>query len=372
MAFTHPYLAEEFHPTLNGDLCPDFISAGTNLRLWWLCKTCGHEWRAYGHTRKKPERPGCPACAGGVPTAKNNFAVVHPDLAKEFHPTLNGGKSPCDFTPGSGEKVWWVCGKCSHVWETKFQSRHQGKGCPACANVVLGDLSQYPLLLNELHPDESRDDNFPNSRVCRWVCSRCEHVWVARVGNRRHGTGCPSCAGQVVTARNCLAATRPDVARELHLTKNGSLTPFDVTFASNKRVWWRCSKCLNEWQTNVCSRTTGNSQCRTCAPSGFSQGLPGVFYVLCGLEWGKIGISNTTSLKARLAHHRQKGLFGPMICRFDFAHGGDALSVETRVKRFLRERFVRPDVVEGFSEAFPAGHLFRVLERVVCEVSKLG
>lgn len=66
------------------------------------------------------------------------------------------------------------------------------------------------------------------------------------------------------------------------------------------------------------------------------------------------------------------GVLGPLVCRFDFVHGGDALAVETQVKRFLRERFVRPDVVEGFTEAFPAKHLFRVLERVVCEVDGLG
>lgn len=261
MTFTHPYLAEEFHPTFNGDLRPDFISAGTNLRLWWLCQTCGHEWRAYGHTRKKPERPGCPACAGGVPTAKNNFAVVHPDLAKEFHPAKNGSKSPCDFTPGSGEKVWWVCEKCAHEWETKFQSRHQGKGCPACAHresftvhspfSVRSEPDGDCFLLGELHPDELSQNYFPGSRICRWVCSLCEHEWMARVGNRVAGTGCPACAGQVVTAKNCLAATRPDIAKEFHPTKNGPLTPYDMTFASNKRVWWHCVNCFSDIGTPI-------------------------------------------------------------------------------------------------------------------------
>ena len=46
--------------------------------------------------------------------------------------------------------------------------------------------------------------------------------------------------------------------------------------------------------------------------------------------------------------------------------------METQVKRFLRERFVRPDIEEGFTEAFPAKHLFQVLERVVTEINGLG
>ncbi|MCX2748065.1 zinc-ribbon domain-containing protein [Arthrobacter sp. MI7-26] len=40
-----PALANEWHPTLNGDLTPDWVSAGSSQKVWWLGE-CGHPWEA--------------------------------------------------------------------------------------------------------------------------------------------------------------------------------------------------------------------------------------------------------------------------------------------------------------------------------------
>ena len=56
-----------------------------------------------------------------------------------------------------------------------------------------------------------------------------------------------------------LAVCNPQLAEEWHPTKNGSLTPKDVTAGSDKKVWWRCSK--NEkhppWQATINHRSNG-------------------------------------------------------------------------------------------------------------------
>src|SRR3990167_4522119 len=39
-----------------------------------------------------------------------------------------------------------------------------------------------------------------------------------------------------------LSKSHPHLAREWHPTKNGNLTPFDVTAGSHKKVWWKCLK----------------------------------------------------------------------------------------------------------------------------------
>ena len=44
-----------------------------------------------------------------------------------------------------------------------------------------------------------------------------------------------------------LLRNNSELAKEWHPTKNGSLTPADLTLGSNKRVWWICSK-GHEWQ----------------------------------------------------------------------------------------------------------------------------
>ncbi len=60
-----------------------------------------------------------------------------------------------------------------------------------------------------------------------------------------------------------LAESNPELAAEWHPTKNGTLTPADVSPGSQKKVWWQCKK-GHEWQAAVRSRSRG-SGCPVCA-----------------------------------------------------------------------------------------------------------
>lgn len=68
---------------------------------------------------------------------------------------------------------------------------------------------------------------------------------------------------RVVVGLNDLATTNPDVAAEWHPTKNGALTPRDVTSGSNLSVWW-LGKCGHEWKTSIHSRVSKNAGCPYC------------------------------------------------------------------------------------------------------------
>jgi DNA-directed RNA polymerase subunit RPC12/RpoP len=372
VAVSHPHLVKEFHPTLNGSLLLSEIGKGSKKRVWWQCLECGHDWEAM--IEKRAFGTGCPACVGLAANEKNCLAATHPDLAKEFDVERNGGLTPFDVVAGTNKRLWWKCLKCEHEWRTAGLNRKRGEGCLACSKRVDETncmASTHPDLALQLHPtkNDSVDANNIVAGTCRrlwWKCQKCEHEWVA-TGNHRTRNGCPGCSNEVVTKSNCLGVVRPNLDREFIIDKNLPLTACDVVPGTHKKLWWRCITCGNDWRATGNARVSGKG-CPSCSNGGFVSSQPGVLYVLCGIQYGKIGISNTASLDGRLTHHRQKGLFGPMVCRFDFPHGGDALSVETNVKRFLRERYERPDLPEGFTEAFPATQLFVVLERVVQRV----
>lgn len=56
-----PEIAETWHPTRNGDLTPDRVTAGSRRRVWWRCqKDPYHEWDAIISLRAKR---GCPLSA---------------------------------------------------------------------------------------------------------------------------------------------------------------------------------------------------------------------------------------------------------------------------------------------------------------------
>ncbi len=60
-----------------------------------------------------------------------------------------------------------------------------------------------------------------------------------------------------------LAATRPELAAELHPTRNGELDPFAVWPYSSREVWWRCSGCGQEWRDTPAHRSEGRG-CPSC------------------------------------------------------------------------------------------------------------
>ena len=96
-----------------------------------------------------------------------------------------------------------------------------------------------------------------------WRCGR-GHRWQARVKSRTEGCGCPVCAGRAVApGENDLATVDPALAKEWHPTKNGSLTPEDLTAGSHRKVWWRCGR-GHEWQSAVFARRAGGG-CPVCA-----------------------------------------------------------------------------------------------------------
>ena len=79
-----------------------------------------------------------------------------------------------------------------------------------------------------------------------------------------HGHGCPYCAGKRVDATNSLATRFPEIAEQWHPTKNGKLVAIDVSFGSNKKVWWHCDM-KHSYQANVVARTSRNRGCPYCA-----------------------------------------------------------------------------------------------------------
>jgi len=202
LAVTHPHLAEEFHPTLNGDLTAETVTYGRSTKAWWLGKDCQHVWDATPANRARLKQ-NCPYCAGKrVIPGKTDIATTHPELLIEWHPTLNTLK-PTEISKGSHKKVWWLGKDCQHAYEATIPHRLEGKNCPYCAGrrILAKDndlLHVNPKLGLEFHPTFNgavkADELAPNARASYWwLCSACSHEWKAAVYSRSAGNGCPKC-----------------------------------------------------------------------------------------------------------------------------------------------------------------------------------
>ena len=202
---THPELINQWHPTKNETLTPQEVSKGSRKKVWWKCEK-GHEWEAMVYSRTAGS--GCPYCRGKYPIlGKTDLATLYPELKKEWHPFKNNTLNMTHFTKRSNKSVWWQCLK-GHEWEAKISDRTKGKGCPYCSG-------RYSIV-----------------------------------------------------GQTDLATTHPDLLREWHPTKNGELTPQEVTQGSGKKIWWCCDY-GHEWEAALYHRTNGTG-CPKCSSLGTS------------------------------------------------------------------------------------------------------
>ena len=199
-------LMKEWDWKANADLKPNKVTCGSNKKVWWLCPICYGKWQATVSDRTRKDSTGCPYCAGiKVLKGFNDLETKYPNVAKQWHPIKNGDLTPSDVISGSGKKAWWICSK-GHEYEQVIERRVK-------------------------HPDS-----------------------------------CPICSGQrVAEGINDLQSRYPNVAKEWHKEKNGDVLPTSITWGSNKKFWWKCSKCGHEWQAIVSDRTSGHNGCPTCA-----------------------------------------------------------------------------------------------------------
>ena len=160
----NPLLAAEWHPSKNGTLKADDVTAGSEKKVWWLYpyddpntgKHFDFEWQATVKDRNGKQR-GCPYLANGNPKVWNGFNdlnTVNPELASEWHPTKNGVVTPSMVTAGSNRYAWWLCHR-GHEWRAVINSRNQGRGCPYCSEEISTSFPEQAVFyyIKELFPD---------------------------------------------------------------------------------------------------------------------------------------------------------------------------------------------------------------------------
>ena len=273
LAALYPELVKSWDVEKNVPQTPDDVLPGSHRKVWWKCEK-GHSYCT--EIRLKTRGCECPYCTNRkIIAEENSLAAANPELAVQWDLERNGELKPTQVVGGSPKKVWWRCGQ-GHSWCAGIASRALGgAGCPVCAGkaVMSGDndlRTAFPEIATQwdgkkngrLQPDQVTP--FSNRKVW-WICDK-GHSYNMQVANRtqRH-CGCPYCAGvKVLPGFNDLASCYPDIAAQWHPSKNGSLTPEQVTYGSAKHVWWLCPR-GHEWKSVINTRAYMGTGCPVCA-----------------------------------------------------------------------------------------------------------
>lgn len=269
---TDPVLASEWHPTKNLPKTPNDTLSGGRQKIWWLCAN-GHDWEAAIYSRKTT---GCPFCGfkklwGGF----NDLLTQKPDLASEWHPTLNGPLTPSQVMSSVATFAWWRC-PVGHDYQQSINVRSR-------ASKSTGAYS-----------------------------------------------GCNICANKVVILGvNHLSDTHPRLWEELIKEGMTEIALAKLHQGSLARVTWRCDQ-GHEWKAQVGPRASQGHGCPSCAQYGFKPSHPAVFYFLENPTLGarKVGITNQTKRNVRLSGFAYKGWSEILTLRHDDGQRIQALEKE--------------------------------------------
>jgi len=126
-------------------------------------------------------------------------------------------------------------------------------------------VGNTPRFRSQAEPDgtwQIRDDH----RNTRWQ-RRKFHSDPSAVVAELNGQARPAKLDNLIHAINSLAVVKPALAAFWHPTRNGDLTPDAVTPGSAKKVWWRCER-GHEWQGRVSLQ--GRRYCGACRALPFT------------------------------------------------------------------------------------------------------
>jgi len=131
---------------------------------------------------------------------ETDLATTHPEVAG-YWAGVEGEKSPCEVTAGSGVILTWRCTNgLPHTFPRAVAKRVENAKCSVCTHHrLLSGFNDLATLYPELARDWDTEANgvgpdqvTPGNGKRHW---RCEHGHTAHdtVPNRIHTHGCPQC-----------------------------------------------------------------------------------------------------------------------------------------------------------------------------------
>lgn len=282
LATTHPQLAEEWHPSRNGDLSPREVSYGMAKKVWWICPE-GHEYQA--DILHRSSGTSCPVCNSGRQTSFAEQAVfyyikkVFPDAINHYKDIFDKSMELDIYIPSIRLAIEYD----GMAWHKADKIEREKRKYRICQKNGI-----RLLRLKEFISEEDRDtaDEYLSlgdrpmyehkylQQTIRFLLDRIDpetNMWTRRDPSAIHSKISIDIKRDEREIRSymtrlkkgSLAECFPELAKEWHPTKNGALTPDKVKPHSDIMAWWCCPKCGNEYPSSIGKRSYGTG-CPRC------------------------------------------------------------------------------------------------------------
>ena len=264
LATKNPRLAKEWNYKKNS-FGPESVMEHSNKKVWWVCDK-GHEWKANINSRGSGSN--CPICSKELKTSfpeKTIYLYIkkaYADAIENYRDVLIDNKEIDIYVPSKKIGIEYD-GDYWHNDEKRDIEKDiicKNKGImiyrirePKCKNlksstcIILKNRSIIELekkikyLINDLL---KKDIDINISRDKNQVYELMNYQ----------------------ERENSLSKKAPNLIEEWDYERNYPLLPSQVSYGSNKKVWWVCANCGYNWETKITHRFSG-SGCPRCPNS---------------------------------------------------------------------------------------------------------
>ncbi len=272
LATTHPSLAKEWHPTKNGDLLPQNITYGYGKKVWWQCPY-GHEYQATPNHRTQKEGTQCPICYSGRQTSFAEQAIfyyvkkLYPDAINRYKADFLGKMELDVYIPS----IRYAIEYDGEAWHKERTIKREQRKYELCRKqgiklirlrekqITSGlDIADYCWHMPDLYKHKNLEviimDVLRRLRL-HFCCSFVD------INIERDRLDILSYATPI--KESSFAHLYPQLLKEWHSIKNGTLRPDTLKPKSDHKVWWLCSVCGHEYEATIGHRVTGTG-CIKC------------------------------------------------------------------------------------------------------------
>jgi|GEM_PF-964757 len=187
LASLRPDIANQWHPTKNGDLSPDKVSCGSDIKAWWICNNdSSHIWESTISNRNTGRN--CPYCSGKkVLKGFNDMWTTNPRLASLLADPEDG----YNYKENSNAYVNWKCPDCGGIINNRqINSINKTRlVCPMCSDGISFPEKVLFNVLTSLNIKFVRDINFIWSNNKRYDAYLGDYNCIIEIHGEHHYNG---------------------------------------------------------------------------------------------------------------------------------------------------------------------------------------
>ena len=275
LATTYPEIAEEWNYKRNGALSPEDFTYGSERKVWWVCSKCGYEWETTINNRTNGYfKTGCPKCSGEHSTSFPEQAILYyirqyvdQNAESRFKIKMGGKEEELD--------VWIPSMACGIEYDGEYYHARRGEKDAekdhAAANSSIRLIRLIECGHNAIEGDRIYLDVRHNQK--RNIERAVQHVVALLAGHpvsldMEADTAAIMSNYKLEKEKSSVKALFPELAKQWDYERNGTLLPENISYGSERKVWWICPVCggsfLKSVNTRTATRTRNLQHCPYC------------------------------------------------------------------------------------------------------------